>query len=116
MKFVHNLISKNCTSDSEGAQGIIGYCSRKDYWRSILKLTLLSVVLFVPQYLFLDEISLIPLTIDGILALFIICYAIWLSIKRLNDAGISGTITGTIFPTVIVVSWICKYLDMMLPF
>lgn len=108
------------STNKEGAQWYNRCCGRKDYWLSMLGIAILSALIFAPQFVWGDSIDgnlfFFMFVTDVIIAIFLLILAICLSIQRLNDAGISKNVMGILFPIVILVGWVCKYLDYLLPY
>lgn len=90
-------------------------CNRSDYWLSVLTLLTLSLLIFLPKYLWYDhicdELFTVQFVIDGVLAFFILCLLICLSIQRLNDVGIPINWVCILYSVAIVGVWICSIYD-----
>ena len=104
-----------CCSDLGGTPWYKRNCNRRAYWFSVLILLTLSLLFFLPQYLWYehisDELFTVQFIIDGVLALFILCLLICLSIQRLNDVGIPIHVVCILYSVAIVGVWICRIYD-----
>ena len=93
-----------------------GRCGRKRYWMTMLVLLGITCGIFVPQVILYDHISetlfRVLLTIDLFYFVIVIVMFVFMTRRRLNDAGVSPDIFTLLVVLISVILWISHRFDL----